>query len=124
MLLDLPADYGPALTTFPIYRTTYVFAYRNDRGFDFKSFDDPALKKLKIGVFQTSGAREVLTKRGLAPNLELHTLSHNADLDPENQPWRQVQEVIDGKLDVAAVWGPFAGLAEDDEGRAARRSSP
>lgn len=67
VLLDLPADYGPALTTFPIYRTTYVFAYRNDRGFDFKGFDDPTLKNLKIGVFQTSSAREVLTKRGLAP---------------------------------------------------------
>jgi quinoprotein dehydrogenase-associated probable ABC transporter substrate-binding protein len=116
VLLDLPADYGPALTTFPIYRTTYVFAYRNDRGFDFKGFTDPALKQLKIGVFQTSSAREVLTKRGLAPNLVLHTLSHNADLAPENQPWRQVQEVIDGKLDIAAVWGPFAGWLKTMKG--------
>lgn len=116
VLLDLPSDYGLALTTFPIYRTTYVFAYRNDRGFDFKGFDDPALKKLRIGVFQTSGVREVLTKRGLAPNLKLHTLSHNADLKPENQPWRQVQEVIDGKLDVAAIWGPFAGWVEKMKG--------
>ena len=33
----------------------------------------------------------------------------DADLRPENQPWRQVQEVVDGKLDVAGVWGPFAG---------------
>ncbi len=116
VLLDLPVDYGPALTTFPIYRTTYVFAFRNDRGFDFKNLSDPALKKLRIGVFQTSGAREVLTKHGLAPQLELHTLSHNADLSPENQPWRQVQKVIDGKLDVAAVWGPFAGWLKTMKG--------
>jgi quinoprotein dehydrogenase-associated probable ABC transporter substrate-binding protein len=116
VLLDLPTDYGLALTTFPIYRTAYVFAFRNDRGFDFKGFDDPALKSLKIGVFQTSGVREVLTKRGLAPNLKLHTLSHNADLKPENQPWRQVQEVIDGKLDVAAIWGPFAGWVKTMKG--------
>lgn len=116
VLLDLPADYGMALTTFPIYRSTYVFAYRSDRGFDFKGFDDPALKALKIGVFQTSGAREVLTKRGLAPNLSLHTLSHNADLDPRSQPWTQVQDVIDGKLDIAAVWGPFAGWLKTMKG--------
>jgi quinoprotein dehydrogenase-associated probable ABC transporter substrate-binding protein len=116
VLLDLPADYGPALTTFPIYRTAYVFAYRSDRPFDFKNFDDPSLKKLKIGVFQTSGAREVLTKHGLASNLELHTLSHNADLAPENQPWRQVQQVLDAKLDVAAVWGPFAGWLKTMKG--------
>lgn len=116
VLLDLPSDYAPALTTFPIYRTTYVLAYRSDRGLAFKGFDDPALKQMKIGVFQTSGVREVLTKRGLAPNLKLHTLSHNADLKPENQPWRQVQEVIDGKLDVAAVWGPFAGWLKTMKG--------
>jgi ankyrin repeat protein len=27
----------------------------------------------------------------------------------ENQPWKQVEKVIKGELDVAAVWGPFAG---------------
>ena len=70
VLLDLPAVYEPALTTIPIYRSTYVLAYRNDRGFDFKGFDDPALKSLKIGVFQTSSIRQVLTKRGLAPEPE------------------------------------------------------
>jgi quinoprotein dehydrogenase-associated probable ABC transporter substrate-binding protein len=116
VLLDLPAVYAPALTTFPIYRTTYVFAYRNDRGLDIKNFDDPVLKKLKIGVFQTSSIRQVLTKKGLAPNLTLHTLSHNADIRPENQPWRQVQDVIDGKLDVAGVWGPFAGWLKTMKG--------
>lgn len=116
VLLDLPAIYEPALTTFPIYRSTYVFAYRNDRGLDIKGFDDPALKPLRIGVFQTSSIRQVLTRAGLAPNLSLHTLSHNADLQPENQPWRQVQEVIDGKLDVAGVWGPFAGWLKTMKG--------
>ena len=109
VLLDLPAVYEPALTTFPIYRSTYVFAYRKDRGIDIKSLQDPALKDLKIGVFQTSAIRQVLTRAGLASNLKLHTLSHNADLKPENQPWRQVQQVLDGELDIAAVWGPFAG---------------
>jgi ankyrin repeat protein len=116
VLLDLPAVYDPALTTFPIYRTTYVFAYRDDRGLDIKGFDDAVLKNLKIGVFQTSSIRQVLTRAGLASNLSLHTLSHNADLKPENQPWRQVQDVIDGKLDVAGVWGPFAGWLKTMKG--------
>lgn len=109
VLLDLPAVYEPALTTIPIYKSTYAIVYRGDRGLAFKDFDDPALKGLKIGVFQTSSIRQVMTKKGLAPYLKLKTLSHNADLHPENQPWRQVQEVLDGTLDVAAVWGPFAG---------------
>lgn len=116
VLLDLPAVYEPALTTIPIYRSTYVLAYRSDRGFDFKDFDDPALKGLRIGVFQTSAIRQVMTKKGLAPYLKLKTLSHNADLKPENQPWRQVQEVLDGSLDVAGVWGPFAGWLKTMKG--------
>jgi hypothetical protein len=85
-----------------------VLAYRNDKGIDIKNFDDPKLKDLKIGVFQTSGVREALVKHGVT-NLQLHVVTHDADLKPENQPWYQVQQVVDGDLDVAAVWGPFAG---------------
>jgi quinoprotein dehydrogenase-associated probable ABC transporter substrate-binding protein len=116
VLLDLPAVYEPALTTIPIYKSTYAIVYRSDRGFAFKDFDDPKLKGLKIGVFQTSSIRQVMNKKGLAPYLKLKTLSHNADLHPENQPWRQVQEVLDGTLDVAAVWGPFAGWLKTMKG--------
>jgi ankyrin repeat protein len=36
-------------------------------------------------------------------------VTHDSDLNPEDQPSYQVQELIDGKLDIAAVWGPFAG---------------
>jgi ankyrin repeat protein len=36
-------------------------------------------------------------------------LSHNADIEANNQPSYQVQQVIDGGLDVAAAWGPMAG---------------
>lgn len=116
VLLDLPAVYEPALTTIPIYKSTYVLAYLESRGPAFTGFDDPALKGQRIGVFQTSSIRQVMTKKGLAPYLKLKTLSHNADLHPENQPWRQVQEVLDGTLDVAAVWGPFAGWLKTMKG--------
>jgi ankyrin repeat protein len=49
-------------------------------------------------------------------NVSVHVISHDADLSPEKQPWRQVQEVVDGKLDVAAVWGPFAGFVKTTKG--------
>ncbi len=108
VLLDMPYALQVLLTTEPVYRTTYVFAYRNDKGIEIKSFDDPILKTLKIGVYQHSGLREALQRRG-HKDLDLHIISHDADLSPEKQPWRQVQKVIDGELDVAGVWGPFAG---------------
>lgn len=112
ILLDMPTDYQGLLTTNPIYRSAYVFAYRDDSGIAIKDLDDEQLKSLRIGVFQHSGMRLALARRGVRKNVELHIISHDADLSPEKQPWRQVQKVVDGELDVAAVWGPFAGYVK------------
>jgi quinoprotein dehydrogenase-associated probable ABC transporter substrate-binding protein len=108
VMFDMPADSDDVLTTTPLYRTTYVFTYRNDRGFDIKGFDDPRLKKLKVGVYETSAIRTVLIDHGVS-RVQIHYLSHDADLVPEDQPSYQVQQVIDGKIDIGAVWGPLAG---------------
>jgi quinoprotein dehydrogenase-associated probable ABC transporter substrate-binding protein len=108
-MIDIPTGYVSLLTTVPIYRTTYVLAYRDDENLHIKNFDDPELRKLKIGVYETSGVREVLLKHGLFDNVTVQTVSHDADINVKDQPWHQVQQVVDGKLDVAAVWGPFAG---------------
>ena len=110
VMFDMPANYGALLTTFPgLQDSTYVLAYRNDKGLELTGLDDPKLKDLKIGVFQTSGIREALAKRGIVDNVELQTQSHDADLVPEHQPWWVVQKALNGELDVAAVFGPFAG---------------
>ncbi|MDQ8698028.1 quinoprotein dehydrogenase-associated putative ABC transporter substrate-binding protein [Hyphomicrobium sp. LHD-15] len=108
ILMDMPIALQDLLTTEPIYSTTYVFASREDKKLDIKSLDDPLLKTLRIGVFQHSGLREALERRG-HKNLDLHIIAYDTDLQPKHQPWQQVQKVIDGELDVAGVWGPFAG---------------
>lgn len=108
VLLDMPSTLTTFLTTEPIYRTTYVLATRSDKNIDIKGLDDAQLKTLRVGVFQHSGLREALERRGVG-NLDLHIISYDTDLRPETQPWQQVQKVIDGRLDVAGVWGPFAG---------------
>ena len=109
VMFDMPANYGPLLTTFPVYKTPYVLAYRNDKGLELTGLDDPKLKDLKLGVFQTSGIRAALAKRGIVDNVKLQVQSHDADLVPEHQPWYIVQKALDGEIDVAAVFGPFAG---------------
>ena len=111
VLIDMPADYASILTTIPIYRSTYVLATRKDRNLAFETLEDPRLQTLKVGVFQHSGVREALANRGIK-DVDVHIISADADLRPEAQPWRQVQRVVDGELDVAAVWGPFAGWLE------------
>jgi quinoprotein dehydrogenase-associated probable ABC transporter substrate-binding protein len=108
LLLDMPVELQSLLTSEPMYRTAYVMAYRNDRNFKFENLDDPKLKGLRVGVFQHSGIREVLVRRGYK-NLALHVIAYNTDIIEANQPWKQVEQVVAGQLDVAAVWGPFAG---------------
>jgi len=107
--LDMATDTEGAVVLAPLYRSTFVLAYRSDKGIDIKSLDDPALKKLRVGVFQVSAIRQALADHHVVSNTVIHYLSHNADIVANNQPSYQVQQVIDGGLDVAAAWGPMAG---------------
>jgi quinoprotein dehydrogenase-associated probable ABC transporter substrate-binding protein len=107
--LDMASDTEGAAVLSPLYRSTFVLAYRNDKGIDIKSLDDPALKKLRIGVFQVSAIRQALSEHHIVDNTVIHYLSHNADIEDANRPSYQIQQVIDGTLDVAAAWGPMAG---------------
>ncbi len=111
ILMDMSPDDERMLVTMPVYRSTFVLAYRNDKGIDIKSLDDPRLlNEYQVGVFQHSAIRTVLQEHGInRNNTEVRSISHDADLHPENQPHHQVQDVVDGKLDVAAIWGPMAG---------------
>ena len=105
----MASDTEGAVVLAPLYRSTFVLAYRNDKGIDIKNLDDPVLKKLRVGVFQVSAIRQALAEHHVVDNTVIHYLSHNADLVADNQPSYQVQQVIDGSLDVAAAWGPMAG---------------
>jgi quinoprotein dehydrogenase-associated probable ABC transporter substrate-binding protein len=108
VMIDMPLDSDDVITTTALYRTTYVLVYRNDRGINLKGLDDPRLKSLKVGVYETSAIREALAEHDVR-KVEIHYLSHDGDLVPADQPSYQLQQVIDGKLDVAATWGPLAG---------------
>jgi quinoprotein dehydrogenase-associated probable ABC transporter substrate-binding protein len=107
--MDMASDTEGAVVLAPLYRSTFVLAYRNDKGINIKNLDDPALKKLRVGVFQVSAMREALSDHGVQANTVIHYLSHNADIVEDNQPSYQVRQVVDGSLDVAAIWGPMAG---------------
>jgi quinoprotein dehydrogenase-associated probable ABC transporter substrate-binding protein len=107
--MDMASDTEGAEVLSPLYRSTFVLAYRSDKGIDIKSLNDPALKRLRVGVFQVSAIREALSEHGVVDNTVIHYLSHNADDQVENQPSYQVQQVVDGTLDVAAAWGPMVG---------------
>ncbi|MGH8145089.1 MAG: ankyrin repeat domain-containing protein [Rhodanobacteraceae bacterium] len=113
LLINIPVGVSGVLLTEPIYRSTYVFAYRKDSGIHIKSLADPALRKLRVGVYETSGLRQALAENGLKNGLQILSVSYDTAGDSgARQQWRQVEQVVDGKLDVVGVWGPFAGYVK------------
>lgn len=109
----IPSSFEMALATRPYYRSTYVFVYRKDRGIHVRSFDDPALKKLRIGVQMigddgnNSPPAHALASRGIIDNVTGYTVY--GDYSQPNPPARIVEAVAKGEVDMAVVWGPLAG---------------
>lgn len=113
LVMGAPVGFDLALTTKPYYRSTYVFVTRKGSGLDIKSFDDPRLASLRVGVqiigndgFNTPPAH-ALTRRGIVNNLVGYTVY--GDYGEPNPPARIVEAVAKGEVDVAVVWGPLAG---------------
>ena len=113
VVIGVPAGFEMALTTRPYYRSTYVFVSRKDRKLDLKSFNDPALKHLKIGVqmigddFSNTPPAHALSRRNIVGNVKGYTVY--GDYNQPNPPARIVDAVEKGDIDVAIVWGPLAG---------------
>lgn len=116
VLMDLPSDYEMAATTKPYFKSTFVLAYRNDRGHAIRSLDDPALKKLRVGVFQSSPAREALRAHGVVDNTQVQYVFVDTSYNPEEHPGKQVEQVIEGRLDAAETWGPIGGWYAKQKG--------
>jgi mxaJ protein len=100
-------------TTRPYYKSTYVFVSRRDRHLGIRSFDDSALRHMKIGVqlvgddFANTPPVHALAERGLRRNLIGYTVY--GDYRQPNPPARIVDAVAKGDVDVAVAWGPMAG---------------
>lgn len=113
VVIGVPTSFEMALTTAPYYRSTYVFVYRKDKGLKISSFDDPALRDLKIGVqmigddFANTPPAHALTNRGIKENVRGYMIYGN--YSEENPPARIIDAVATGQVDVAVVWGPLGG---------------
>lgn len=112
LLIGIPVGYSGVLMTDPIYRSTYVFAYREDSGIRIRSLDDPVLRKLHVGVYETSALRQALAQHGVKNGVDILAVSRSTDVNPETQQWSQVERMVRGELDVVGVWGPFAGYVK------------
>jgi mxaJ protein len=114
VVMGLPSGIGAVLATRPYYRSTYVFVTRRARHLDIRSFDDPRLKTLRIGVPMVGddGANappaHALARRGIVANVVGYSVY--GDYQQESPPSRLIAAVARGDVDVAAAWGPLAGF--------------
>lgn len=100
-------------TTRPYYRSTYVFVSRRDRELEFSSIKAEKLRDLKIGVhlIGDDGANtppaHALGEQQIVDNVVGYTIY--GDYRDDTPPAALIRAVEEGKIDVAAAWGPLAG---------------
>lgn len=113
VVAGVPSSFELALPTRPYYRSTYVFVYRQDRGFDIASFDDALLRTLRVGVqvigddYSNAPPAHALGNRGIINNVVGYTVF--GDYSDAVPAAPIMNAVVDGTVDVAVVWGPLAG---------------
>jgi quinoprotein dehydrogenase-associated probable ABC transporter substrate-binding protein len=113
VVMGVPAGFDQAATTRPYYRSTYVFVSRRDSNLHVRSFDDPRLRHLRIGVHVLGDSNEnlppvqALISRGIVRNLVGFSIFGN--LAETNPPADLIKAVSGKKVEVAVAWGPLAG---------------
>jgi mxaJ protein len=113
LVLGIPEGLPMVRATQPYYRSTYVFVTRLDRHLDIRSFDDPRLASLRIGVHVIGDddanlpPAQALAKRGIVTNVVGYRV-YGDDSRP-NPPAALIDAVARGDVDVGVAWGPLAG---------------
>ena len=113
VIVGVPDGYDLAMTTRPYYRSTYALVYVADRELDIHAPEDlldlprPARDALRIGVFTPSPAADWLARHGMHEQMVAYSA---LDGDPDAYPGKIIEnELLDGELDAAILWGPIAG---------------
>lgn len=113
VVMGYPAHVQQIATTVPYYRSTYVWVSQRSRALHIRSYDDPVLATLRIGV-QFSGddasspPAQALGRRGIAVGHLVGFVGISEEAGAATTA-DIVNAVARGAIDVAAVWGPLAG---------------
>ena len=113
VLLGVPEHLETVLPTRPYYRSTYVFLSRADDPRVVRSMNDTLLHTLRVGVhligddYQNTPPAHALARRHVVGNVVGYTIY--GDYAKPNPPSDIVTAVARGDIDLAIVWGPFAG---------------
>jgi mxaJ protein len=113
LVMGVPSEYDMVLATKPYYRSAYVFVSAKSRHFELRSFDDPVLRGLRIGIHASveDGSNQppahALARRGITGHIVGFKMFDEESV--ANPQGRVIDAVANGDIDVAIVWGPFGG---------------
>lgn len=113
VIMGVPHEYDLVRTTRPYFRSTYAFVFRTGSPHAARTMDDSVLQRLRIGIhvigddYQNTPPAEALAARGIIDNVVGYPIFGNyAEPDPAATI---IRAVAGDSIDVAIVWGPFAG---------------
>ena len=105
VLMAVPPDYDPVMTSKPYYRTGHVFVWRKESGYNITGYDSPDLKKGLVGVTDKSPITVPLNDNGIIGNAKPYRLQRDL-----NKPASlMIDDLGKGVIDVAVAWGPIGG---------------
>ncbi|HEU4829872.1 MAG TPA: substrate-binding domain-containing protein [Gemmatimonadales bacterium] len=113
VVFGVPSRFDRVLPTAPYLRSSYVFVSAGTIAPAITSLDDPRLRTLRIGVhligddYTNTPPAHALARRGIVRNVAGYTIY--GDYREPNPPARIIEALGRGEIDVAIVWGPFAG---------------
>lgn len=116
IMMGVPVGFEQVATTRPYFRSTYALVYVKGRGLDavksvadFLALPKEQLRRLKIGVFDRSPGTQWLKKHDLVDSGVPYRMMNAR---PDYYPGEVIEkDLVQGKVDVAIVWGPIAGFA-------------
>lgn len=101
-LLAQPERMGSVLSAVPRYGSTYVLVVPQRLAAQVPTAAAPGLRNLEVGVHSGTVGAEVARALGITTIREYSGAPSEAA--------RPIEDVRDGKLDAAIMWGPLAGL--------------
>jgi ABC-type amino acid transport substrate-binding protein len=95
--------------TNPYYRSVYALVYRENSGLKVTNLNDPALQNLRLGVVAGTPPATLLSKYGLMS--QVRSYHRTVDTRLFSPAKEAIDDVANGTLDLAVIWGPIAGYA-------------
>ena len=109
LIITFPAIHELVQNSNPFYSSSYVMMTLEERNINIKSISDPIIKEknYKIGIIHATPPTSHVAKNKLFEQVKFYRQA----ADPRKQkPWKDMtNDLVEGKIDIAILWGPYAG---------------